>query len=181
MTTTLKYLITFFTISLVSFTTNACVVGDDELRKQDDWRWDSKSQNLIYAGNSGAISPAGGEPNFRGSYNYVLYYVPDGCSYNGEGQDNWRWDSKSQNLIFAGNSGAISPAGGEPNFRGSYNYVLFSSQYGSVNGSLKRYQTGWKWDKKSQNLIYSENSGEISPAGGKPDFNGSYNYALAYK
>ena len=176
-----KHLIILLFVSLTSLSVNACVVGDDGLKKQDNWRWDRKSQNLIFGGNSGAVSPAGGTPDFRGSANYILYYVPNSCSYKGKGQDNWRWDRKSQNLIFGGNSNAISPAGGKPNFRGSSNYVLFSARYGVVKGPLKKYQTGWKWDRKSQNLIFSNNSGAISPAGGKPNFKGSSNYALAYK
>ena len=55
-------------------TTQTCRVSDGQSLKQNNWRWDRKSQNLIYAGIGGAISPAGGAPDFSGSLPYVLEY-----------------------------------------------------------------------------------------------------------
>ena len=161
--------------------TAACTAGDNQLTKQGGWKWDRKSQNLMYSLNNNAISPAGGDPDYSGSAKYVLYRVPAGCTYTGVGQDGWRWDRKSQNLMYGLNNNAISPAGGEPDYSGSANYVLFKLQNGVVNGPLVKYQTKWKWDRKSQNLMYSGNGTAISPAGGQPNYSGSADYALEYE
>jgi len=161
--------------------TTTCRVNDGQLLKQNNWRWDRKSQNLIYAGIGAAISPAGGAADFTDSLNYVLYYVPEGCTYIGRGQDNWRWDRKSQNLVYAGRAGAISSAGGAPDFQGSFNYVLFYERSGGIPVPMAKAQPGWRWDTKSQHLVFSQNPGAVSAAGGAPDFSGSLPYVMEYE
>ncbi len=154
-------------------------ITDGKLPKQDCWRWDRKSQALLYGCGREPVSPAGGSPNFGGSYNYILYYVPEGYRYVGRGQECWKWDRRSQALLYGCSQGAVSPAGGSPNFSGSYNYVLYYNENQGAS-AVSRGQDCWRWDSKSQALLYGCGREPVSPAGGSPKFGRSFNYILEY-
>lgn len=152
-------------------------VGDEDLPLQCGWRWDSVSHHLMF-NSPNAVAPGGRTPNLSQSGDYCVHFVPRGETYAGVGQQNWRWDSKSHNLVF-GDRG-LSPAGGAVNVAGSHNYVLFSDDHRrpAISEPMRRanatnLQAGWRWDSRSQNLMF-HSPNAVSADGGSPDLKGDY-------
>jgi len=91
---------------------------------QHDWKWCSKCQGLVFAGNpSAGACPAGGDHTHVGSADYSI--ADDGI-VTSTSQGNWRWCKKCQGLAYAGSpSPGPCPAGGTHNHAGSFDYILF--------------------------------------------------------
>jgi len=111
-------------------------VAAPDANLQSDWRWCNKCQGLFFGGGvGGSRCPAGGThaaPSQSGSGNYSLpHNVPNGYAFPADVpgppsalQPDWRWCHKCQGLYFAGNPGAVCPAGGPHENVGSGNYSL---------------------------------------------------------
>jgi hypothetical protein len=139
---------------------------------QSNWRWCHKCQGLFFAGNPGAVCPAGGAHDGSLSGNYALIHsVGSGPDH----QDNWRWCHKCQGMFFAGNPGAVCPAGGAHDGSLSGNYTMLHNV-----GAGAGLQDNWRWCHKCQGFFFGGNPGAVCPAGGAHDGSISGNYSLIH-
>ena len=146
--------------------------SNNEVLRQEEWRYCSKCHGLFFggtpsAGSTGGVCPAGGAHNANASGNYIL-----STGANVQGQMGWKWCSKCQGLYFANNPGSKCPAGGSHINTGSGSYVL------AFQSSSNAGQANWRWCNKCQGLFFAGNPGSKCPGGGEHNTTGSGNYSL---
>src|SRR5580692_5538488 len=102
--------------------------------KQPDWCYCSKCSGLIFFGT--AVCAAGGVHDHSQSGDYTL-------PFSGQGQNQWKWCKKCQELSFTGNSEiGPCPAGSTHDTSASGDYTM------TLNDSSAPGQGDWKFCDK---------------------------------